>query len=433
MNAAVEAEALIVIGTIESELAWNLVDYATPIKLGVAQWRGTMAAQLLENLPVADKANLSQSILDDLGQYGSTDPFWDSRYLTLEEGNSIVVALGTSTAESYQRSYFSAMINKYANTMASWGCVPDGTLFQRKAFVFLAAIYHVDISTAGMICSAIGATATPDTIYDAIMNTTAAPLRDWRRVRDALNDWDGGIEPATGTTEEPWTDPGGPGDGQTIITQVNSQVQRIGMSGQQLIVYGEDNEGGTLCWRNSSGMWIPVTNTAAPPTPTPEEPPAPVEPSEPGDFAAMRQLWYDHEEEFSYGWGAGRLDPLSSGFTDCSGCIYWAVNEIRPDLAESLGNFTTPQSHAGTLIAEGELSDEVTIDPAILREGDIVLVSKSGNYSANGDSHVEWYFGNDTLWGAGYAPLPHFSSSSVSGYLQAVSDRYSTYMIRRFL
>ena len=434
MDAAVENEALIVIGTIESELTWNLVDYSRPLKIGVAQWHGSMAASLLDNLPVADKNNLSPSIIGDLTIYDTTDPFWDSRYITLDEGNSIVTALGSDSAESFQRNFFSSMITNYASVMTNWGCVPEGTLSQRKTFIFLAAVYHVSIPVAGSICSAIGTATTTQMIYDAIMNKPEiSSLRDWSRVKAAIDDWDGGLSPSTGGTDEPWTDPGSPGDDGTFINQVESQIQRIGMTGQQLIVYGQDNPAGVVCYRATNDFWYPTSNTAAPPTPTPVNPPAPVDPGTQGDFEAMRQLWYDHEGDWRYGGGAGRLDPESSGYTDCSGCIYWAVNKVRPDLAQSLGNFTTPQSHAGTLIVEGTLSSSTTVDPNILREGDIVLVSKSGNYSAGGDSHVEWYFGNDTLWGAGYAPLPHFSSSSVSGYLQAVSSKYSTFMIRRFL
>lgn len=434
MDAAVENEALIVIGTIESELTWNLVDYSHPLKIGVAQWHGSAAASLLDTLPVVDKANLSQSLLDDLSLYQSTDPFWDSRYVTLDEGNSIVTSLGSDTAESFQRNFFSSMITNYATVMTTWGCVPEGTLSQRKTFVFLAAVYHVNIAVAGSICAAIGAETTTQTILDAIMNKPEiSSVRDWTRVKAAIDAWDGGIEPSQGGTDEPWTDPGSPGDGGSYIPQVQSQIQRIGMTGQQLIVYGEDNQAGVVCYRATNDFWYPSSNTAAPPTPTPVDPPAPVEPGTQSDFEAMRQLWYDHEGDWRYGNGAGRLNPEASGFTDCSGCVWWAVNKIRPDLAAALGDFTTPQSRAGTLIVEGTLSSSTTVDPSILQPGDIILVSKNGRYSAGGDSHVEWYFGDGVVWGAGYAPLPHFSASSVDVYLQAVSSKYSTFMIRRFL
>ena len=434
MNAAVENEALIVIGTIESELTWNHVDFSSPLRIGVAGWKSSMAASLLENLPQEDKSNLSQSLLDDLSNHQVTDPFWESRYITLEEGNSIITALGSSSAESYERTFFNTMLSDYANVMASWGCNPDGTLAERKTFVFLVTVYHLNIAIAGSICSAIGTGTTTQAIYDAIMNIPEiSTVRDWSRVKAAIDAWDGGINPITGENEDPWIDPGSPGDDSTIITQVQSQIQKIGMIGQQLIIYGKDNPNGVVCFRETNNFWIPSSNTAAPPTPTPIDPPSPVTPGTQSDFQAMRQLWYDHEGEWSYGNGAGRLDPESSGFTDCSACVWWAVNKIRPDLAASLGNFTTPQSRAGTLIIEGQLTSSTTVDPSILQEGDIILVSKSGNYSANGDSHVEWYFGNGIVWGAGYAPLPHFSSSSVDEYLQAVSSKYSTFMIRRFL
>lgn len=434
MDAAVENEALIVIGTIESELTWNLIDYSAPLKIGVAQWHDSTAASLLSNLPTADKNELAQTILDDLNNHQPTDPFWQTRYLTKDEGNTVVTALGSSSAESFQRNFFSSTINDYASVMTSWGCVPDGTLAQRKTFIFLTAVFHVNITAAGAIVAAIGAETTTQVIYDAIMNKPEiSGVRDWSRVKALVDNWDGGLDPVQGSTDDVWEDPGGPGDGGTIIHQVESQIQKIGQTGQQLIIYGKDNPDGVVCYRATNNLWYPTSNTAAPDTPTPIVPEPSDTPATSSEFEAMRQLWYDNEGRFSYGWGPGRLDPESSGFTDCSGCIWWAVNKIRPDLAQALGDYTTPQSHAGELVVQGNLADLVTFDSSILKEGDIVLVSKSGNYSANGDSHVEWYFGNDTLWGAGYAPLPHFSSSSVFQYLKAVSDRYTTYMIRRFL
>lgn len=437
MLPAVEAEALLVIGTLESDLTWNAVDYSTIIKVGIAGWLGGQAAQLLDSLDAVDKVNLTQTLTDDLTTYSASDPFWATRFLTKDEGNSIITALGTATAETTERSFFSSTISGYEAVLSTWGCDAGNTstIAQQKAFIFLASVYHVNLRVAASICSAIGGQASTQNIYDAIMNKPEiATLRNWSVAKTMLDAWEGVAPSISGGTDPVWTDPGGTGDGGTAIPQVESQIQRIGMTGQQLIVYGEDNEAGVVCYRQTNNLWIPTSNTAAPPTPTPIVPPEPEgPPATTSDFDAMRQLWYDHEEDWSYGWGAGRLNPESSGYTDCSGCIWWAVNKIRPDLAEGLGTFTTPQSHAGTLVVEGTLSSSTTVDPSILKEGDIVLVSKSGGYLASGDSHVEWYFGNDTLWGAGYAPLPHFSSSSVSGYLQAVSSKYRTFMIRRFL
>lgn len=434
MNTATETEALIVIGTIESELTWNFVDYSKPFTLGVAAWNGSAAASMLDTLPLNDKSLLAQSITSDLSNHPADDSFWLTRYLLKDESNSVIEALGSQTAELHQRQFFSTMLGNYAATMLAWGCNPDGTLAQRKTFVFLVTIFHVNIAAAGAICSAIGTETTTQAIYDAVMNMPdISSQRDWARVKAAIDTWDGGIGPSQGGTDTPWTDPGGPGDGSSIITQVESQIQRIGITGQQVIVYGKDNVNGVVCFRATDNFWYPTSNTAAPATPTPDVPPQPETPATTSDFEAMRQLWYDHEEQWGYGWGPGRLDPETSGFADCGGCIWWAVNKIRPDLAEALGSFTSPQSRAGTLVIEGALSPSITIDQSILQPGDIILVSKSGQYSAYGDSHVEWYFGNGIVWGAGYAPLPHFTASSVNEYLQAVASKYSTFTIRRFL
>ena len=438
VSAATAAEALLIIGTLESGLVWNHVDYVRNISCGIAAWAGGTAARLLSSLDAADQDTLESSLRADLAAHASTDAeFWNNRFLNKDEANSIIDALGTATAETSQRAFFADTLDAYESIMSTWGCDAGGTLAQQRAFIFYAAIYHADFVTAASICSAIGGQASPDSIYNALMNKpTAATLRAWGTARDALNAWQGTEPTVQGDTGQPWTDPGSPGDGQTIITQVESQIQRIGMTGQQIIVYGEDNQQGIVCVRETDSLWLPIMNTAAPPTPTPIDPPTPVDPPAPGDFAAMRQLWYDNENNWAYGGGAGRLDPVASGYTDCSGCIWWAVNKVRPDIAEGLGDFTEPMARAGVLIQEGTLDPNLVVDPSILQEGDIVLVSKNGYYSSGGDSHVEWWFGDNAgLWGAGRAPLPHHSADTVQGYLRAVASggRYAFYMIRRFL
>ena len=435
LSAAAVAEALLVMGTIESSMTWNAVDYNSNIKIGIAQWQGGNAAALLGNLDAVDKALLAQTLTDDLTTYASENPFWLSRFLTKDEGNSVIDALGTLTAQATQRTFFESMLSGYAAVMTDWGCKPEGTDDEIRAFLFLAAVYHVSIVSAAQIAAAVGGVSTTNAIYDAIMNKPEiATARRWIQAKAMLDAWDGTTPATPGEEIDVDTDPGGAGESSSGIIQVESQIQRIGENGQHLIIYGEDNETGIVCFRTTNNFWIPASNTAAPPTPTPVDPPPPPEPAAQGDFERMRQLWYDNEERWVYGWGPGRLDPESSGYSDCSGTIYWAVNKIRPDLAESLGVWTPAQVNAGSRVTNGLVTTTVHVDEAILRPGDILLVSKSGSYQGSGDSHVEWYFGNGVLWGAGFAPLPHHSADSVDAYLhRIVPNGYTTFEIRRFL
>lgn len=433
MLAAVEAEALDVMATIESNLTWNAVDYNSNIKVGIVQWTGGNAARLLDTLESTDKQQLATTLLSDLATYAYSDPFWSSRFLSKDEGNSIIEALGTATAETTQRSFFSTMIDSYDSVMSTWGCNSAGTVDQQKAFIFYACIYHVNIVVAANICSAIGGTATVNDIYDAVMNKPqVSTIREWYKVRDMLIQWQG-VEPTvTGDTTQPWTEPGGGGQQNATITQVESQIQRIGQTGQTLIIYGKDNANGVVCYRSTNNFWIPTSNTAAPPTPTPVTPPAPVDPATQSEWEQMRQLWYDNEGAWRYSQGPGRLDPPSSGYSDCSASIIWAVSKIRPDLGRALGEWTGSMVNAGREIARGSTGAGAHIDTSLLQPGDILLVGNNYTFD-NAKSHVEWYFGEGQLWGSGYGPLPH-RSGDVNAYLVSIANYgKSTYMFRRFL
>lgn len=432
MNADVEAEALYVIGTLQSNNVWNFVDYGRNISIGIISWASGEAAQLLSSLDPSDKALLTQDLQDALVAHDWYDPYWNSLYLTKDQGNSIIDALGTQTAEATQRAFFSTTMANHETVMTGWGCDPDGTLVQQKAFILLSAVYRVSTVMAARICSAIGPNATVDAIYAAIKNQVIANERNWEWARDTLNAWHGSQPADTPSTEQPNTDPGGAGQEESSIPQVESQIQRIGMTGQQLIIYGQDNPEGVVCYRQTNNFWIPAGNTAAPPTPTPIDPPAPDTPATSTEWEQMRQLWIDNEEAWNYSNGPGRLDPPASGYSDCSACIIWAVGQVRPDLADALGVWTGSMVNAGTEVARGSTGAGAYVDPDILQPGDILLVGNNYEFD-NGKSHVEWYFGNGQLWGAGFSPLPH-QSGDINDYLVMIASRGKTlFMIRRFL
>lgn len=432
MDAALKAEALLVIGTQESDLTWNAVDYDSNIKVGVAQWVGQAAASLLGNLDPADRALLDSTLESDLTTYTAQDPFWSTRFLSKDEGNSIITALGTSTAKPKQVDFFGDTVDGYETHLTAWGALTDTTEHQ-KSFLFLLSIFHVDIVTANKIIATIGAVAPTGTILDALMNLPDIALRrDWLATKLLVDEWEGTAPTVTPSETQPNDNPGGSGQQTNTIVQVESQIQKIGMTGQNLIVYGQDNPTGVLCYRETNNLWLPVTNTAAPPTPTPIDPPQPDTPATQSEWEQMKQLWIDNEGAWRYGGSGGRLDPPTSGFSDCSACIIWAVGVVRPDLAKALGDYTGSMVNAGVEIARGNTGAGAHVDLDILKPGDILLVGRDYAFGDN-TSHVEWYFGDGQLWGAGYSPLPH-RSGDINNYLVMIASRGKPlYMIRRFL
>ena len=85
-----------------------------------------------------------------------------------------------------------------------------------------------------------------------------------------------------------------------------------------------------------------------------------------------------------------RLNPLTSGVTDCSGLIYCAYRDALNILLPSTG---TPQVYAGATVATAQAGS--VLDTSNLQPGDIIGFSTNGgeNYV-----HVIIYTGNGQCW-----------------------------------
>lgn len=208
-----------------------------------------------------------------------------------------------------------------------------------------------------------------------------------------------------------------------------SEIDRIQKNGPQIIVYGDLWPNGMICIPYGAYGWIPQKKTAGPGQ-NPGGGGGTQVPVPSGQIGEMIQLWYDNAQKWDYGQGAGRLNPPESGYSDCSACIWWAVNEINPDVAENLGQWTGSMATSGTEIGRGTRNDPLPIDD--MQPGDIVLIEWGYvNYEFNDvSSHVEWYVGDDRLWGAGYGPLPHDSGNATQ---YAASSGVGCWMVRRFM
>lgn len=427
--------AMYVIGAVESNWNWTSVNYNDPITIGMLQWYGTRAAGLLNLVKEQDAdgySMLAASLRSDVETHAANSNWWTSRYLTKAEGNSWVSAAERDQNHAIQQTLFFSDLDGYESTLTGWGCATD-TPEHVKSFIFYCSAYHQSPKRAGNICSSIGGTASLDRIYSAILNEPVLSQYRTRytRVYNYLTSWDGtSAPPDFGQVDAPDTNPGGDsGDG---ITQITSQIHHIVQNGDMLVVYGAGNEGGLLCYKGPGGYWYPQRNSAAPETP-----------SNPGSSGSgdvgsalitqMQDLWRQHENDWSYSQGAGRLTPTSSGYSDCSGCIWWAVNQYDPEAAKRMGASTALMLEAsdaqGTTVAEGRRGQYPT--PEQVHVGDLLVVNwNNTNIYAQG-RHVEWVFPDYQLWGAGAAPLPH-KSGDIQTYLTSSWSPASWRLIRAF-
>lgn len=416
--------AMYVIGKVESGHNWASVNYADPITIGMLQWYGTRAAALLDRLKGEqpdDYAKLSESLRSSLDAHAAAETWWTTRYLTRAEGESWAACAESDGNHAVQQTQFFEDMAAYEQVFEGWGMAsPDP-----RCVVYVASMYHQGPRYAGQVVTGVGVNAGLDRLHRACLNNGVLGVykNRYNTVYGLLKDWDGASAPPDfGQVDMSESESTNPSASSTGTTAQASGIRCIQTAGSDLLVRMTDGSS-YLCYEDH-GLWRPRSTSSAPANPTNGT--GTGESAASGDFSKMIQLWYDHEKEFAYGQGPGRLTPLTSGYTDCSACIWWAINEVRPDLAKGIGTWTGALMNCGTEIARGANGARIPTDK--LKPGDIVLCNwKVSNYNfADGHSHVEWYVGNGDVWGAGSAPCP-----KDNGDVNAYMSKAKCWMVRR--
>lgn len=136
-----------------------------------------------------------------------------------------------------------------------------------------------------------------------------------------------------------------------------------------------------------------------------------------GDVCALYMSWAGR---FSYSQADGRLEPLETGYGDCSSTIWAAYKQA---LNIDVGSWTGAMLGHGREVKSG--SGSLPID--IMEPGDLVLVNWYG-YNPTYD-HVELYVGNNKLYGHGGPGRGPTEKSDAAAYGTMASD----WQIRRVL
>lgn len=97
-----------------------------------------------------------------------------------------------------------------------------------------------------------------------------------------------------------------------------------------------------------------------------------------------------HESAFAYSQASGRLNPVSSGYTDCSGLTYYVYKVVA---GLDIGTWTGAQQGSGTIIQEGS-AGAVPVESGLLA-ADLVFFNWSGPNSNFDD--VKTYVGSNQL------------------------------------
>lgn len=413
--------AMYVIGEVESNWNWTAVNYNDPITIGMMQWYGTRAAALLNRvkneMPTA-YGQLAASLRSDIESHDAGSAWWTSRYLNRDEGNSIITVFQDEENHVIQENQAIADFEGYITTLENWGMSQS----YPKPLIFAMSMYHQSPASAGQVIATAGGSADLDRIYGVCMNhgVLGQYRNRYNTVYQRLKDWDGESNPPDfGQSGDVDTTPGGNKPG--IDTEA-SKLGYIIQNGDTLILYGKDEyEKGVIFYPASGQVWINGYNANGTDIGGGNEGGG----SESGSEAqnAICELYRSWLDRFAYSQGAGRLDPISSGYGDCSSTVWFAYQQVA---GIDVGTWTGAMAGKGTKIASGYSGDNLPIED--MEPADLVLIMWNG-WNGSFD-HVELYMGNNELWGHGGPDYgPDQTTTDARNY-----PRYMYYWeVRRYL
>lgn len=413
--------AMYVIGEVESNWNWTAVNYNDPITIGMMQWYGTRAAALLNRvkneMPTA-YGQLAASLRSDIESHDAGSTWWTSRYLNRDEGNSIITVFQDEENHVIQENQAIADFEGYITTLENWGMSQS----YPKPLIFAMSMYHQSPASAGQVIATAGGSADLDRIYGVCMNhgVLGQYRNRYNTVYQRLKDWDGESNPPDfGQSGDVDNTPGGNEPG--IDTEA-SKLGYIIQNGDTLILYGRDEYAkGVIFYPASGQVWINGYNANGTDIGGGNEGGG----SESGSEAqnAICELYRSWLDRFAYSQGAGRLDPISSGYGDCSSTVWFAYQQVA---GIDVGTWTGAMAGKGTKIASGYSGDNLPIED--MEPADLVLIMWNG-WNSSFD-HVELYMGNNELWGHGGPDYgPDQTTTDARNY-----PRYMYYWeVRRYL
>lgn len=396
---------LCALGNVEASMNYGAVNPSDVISVGILQWYSHRAANILNlmmttNAP--DWVGVPSSLTTDLTTYPATDDFWASRYPTKSEINALGNVMTTTGNVLIQDTQAYADIDKYLAVAAKAGLDKDSNT---DTAAFYCNIYNRNPSAAGRIIGNCGPTSSLSRILSYTLNdSTESNYRSrYQLAYHIISTHDttgvGVGTPPTGGGG----DGGNPGNGQisgnaSYITERGTQLHLQNKDGT-ILTFHRVSSGGNTLWLSSQDVNVgggtpPPNGGGTPPT---------------GAIADIIAWEESVIGTFDYSEGAGRLDPVASGTTDCSGLQYYAFLTYGNI---DIGTWTGEQYTTGTLVTKDPTvaKDGVTVVP-----GDLVLYRWGGDSPSHYD-HTALYKGSDTVISHGGPGVgPH--EFSHSGYV----------------
>ena len=409
------------IGTVESSLKYNSINYNDPITVGVMQWFGTRAADILNRMRLENPSSwtgVAASIANDLRNKPTTSTnrtWWENRHLTLTEGESLRPVLNANAA--IQVDQFDRDCVPYLSVARQQGIDPET---RTDVFIFWMSMHHQSPKRARQVAAITSAEASLEKWLNNALNNeilSGYPTR-YKTVYQIIKSGDASGVPDISEPVEIGeavgdgalsTDSGEPLSDDRLSGRVK-YVQLISPS--EIVIHFPDDAQLSAYWdgvstwtsRNETGRGVePSPETPPPPAPSPSFPdvPAPTPPPPSSDADARRARvvkWLrDRIGKFDYLQGPGRLTPDKSGKSDCSGVVYAAYNSIGINIGSGS---TRSQVNNGTKVysANGRVT-QATVNAML--PGDLIYMALAGGTRI---THVEMYCGGGKIIGHGGVP-----------------------------
>jgi murein DD-endopeptidase MepM/ murein hydrolase activator NlpD len=339
-DATAKKLAVKVIGTVESNLNYGAINFNDPITVGVAQWYGVRAASILNRMRTENSSEwygIEPSINSQLETISDADGWWNTRYLTRPEGDSLMGALARN--QVLQNDQLTTDLDAYVTVFESYGFDADA---HTDTLIYFMSMHHQGPAYALEVVTTLDTACTLEEMHAACL---AHPVLGqygsrYRATYDLINEFDfTGVDPVTPPEPEP--------------TQANGNARLIQTAGDLLIVQFADSERITF-YPNGHGQYTPRKAADDPAPPTPVDPPPPPGTGDwyhPAPGASITSPYGMREGGFHWG-----VDLSST--TGPTGVNILAVDDLVITVAWEDGTPGDPSNGTAGSYVKGHTTDE---------------------------------------------------------------------------
>lgn len=415
------------IGTVESSMNYAAINYNDPITIGIGQWYGTRAADMISQMKKVDPAGYDKLPSDFkvvFHQHGDTDAFWNTYYLPRNVGDALKPMLINNRNVQDAQLIKDANVT-YRNVALKYGINPDTNT---ETFIMWAVAYHQSPQRAMRIANRVGGGANLDSMKSAILADTV------------LGQYATRYNAAYGIIKSKDTNGVGSSGSSSANTSEGNGGKTSKSNFASLIVGGGV---GYLLRDNSDLVWLRSMYGTAQGTPVGinlwkmdmGSTEAKVQEIISGAWNNGHALGFNQGNaanpggggggggggagdgskgakalqwmisrigKFGYRQAPGRMDPDNSGFGDCSSTIYRAYKDTSNTF---VGTWTGDQYFRGRDVLGRGSGAMTAAQRAQLRPGDMIVMAwlSTGSYYPETD-HVDMVVDSNTLIGHGGNP-----------------------------